>query len=398
MLESIRDIKLKNNLTNDMYFLFTDAEELDLYGAEAFVNSYPDMVNKIDSVINLEARGNSGTLLMFQTSTNNKGLANALNTAVDYTSMFSFFSEVYKTMPNDTDLTEFLDAGYAGMNFAVVNGPEYYHRDTDNYENLDKDSAYMYFKTTVDLADYFSTADLETLNSTEDAVYFPFLKGNTIIISNRIMITLSCLVGFLSLIWVIILLLRKQAFIKDCIKTSTLILASILVAVLIGLCGGYFYNKVAYSARLSEVISTLNIIYYILCFMVIMEVLLLIYFAAKRMKSKQTLCICGILYFNIFNWICMFVLSSLSYIFTVPLFLLLLYSVIIYAFKESKIISRILDEYSVVLGLIVLILYTPIVYLLYTALLQSFLFANMAVVGIAIMPIAIVCASKAKPN
>lgn len=169
--------KSKNQLKNDIYFLFTDAEEIYLWGADTFVKDNPDMINNIDLVINLEARGNSGTLLMFQTSDRNMGLAKALDKAVSHNTMFSFITAIYKTMPNDTDLTRFLDTGYPGMNFAMVGGSENYHQNTDNYKNLDRDSAYMYFKTTTGLADYLSTVDLNTLESKEDAVYFPFLKG-----------------------------------------------------------------------------------------------------------------------------------------------------------------------------------------------------------------------------
>lgn len=393
MLEALRDVKYKNNLNNDMYFLFTDAEELNLLGAAAFVRDFPEMKEKIDLVINLEARGNKGTLLMFETSEHNKEIAKALNNAVDHNSMFSFFAAIYKTMPNDTDLTEFLEAGYPGMNFAVIGGPETYHQSSDNYENLDRNSAYMYFKTTSGLADYFSTADLETLKSDEDAVYFPFMKGNSIIVSNTIMLVFSCIAGISTLIWILFLLIRKQAKIKDCIITFALMLASIFVAVGLGLAGTYICNKISNNIGWTESIGSMNLIFYILCFLTITEVLLFIYFAAKRAKSKLALPICGMLLFNIINWICVYFLNSLAYIFTIPLCILFLYSVYKYAFKNHAKEKYFTFGAMIISSLIILLLYTPIIYLLYTALLSSLLFGYMILATLAILPIAILCSA-----
>ncbi len=392
MLEALRDAKLKNQLTNDLYFLFTDAEELNLFGANAFVRDYPEMKEKIDLVINLEARGNKGTLLMFETSDHNKGLVKALNKAVSHNSMFSFLSAMYKIMPNNTDLTEFLDAGYSGMNFAVVGGSEHYHQSTDNYENLDRDSAYMYFRTTLDLTEYLSNADLKELKSEEDAVYFPFMKGNTIILSNTLMFIFSCFIGLVTLLWILMLFLRKQVNIKDFLITLTLLLAFITVAALLGLAGTYFCTKASNSLGFIESFGIMNGIFYGLCFITIIGFILFIYFLTKRAKNKTTLSICGMLLFNILNWICVGLLNGLAYIFTIPLCILFLYSIFQTINKNhSKGGSYISYGYTAMISLFVLILYTPIIHLLYTALFSSLFFVYMILLSLAILPIAITC-------
>ena len=45
---------------------------------------------------------------------------------------------VYRRMPNETDLTVFLDAGMAGMNFAAAGGITRYHTALDNADLLDQ--------------------------------------------------------------------------------------------------------------------------------------------------------------------------------------------------------------------------------------------------------------------
>ena len=390
MLEALRDAKLKNKLTNDLYFLFTDAEELDLFGAKAFVRDFPEMKEKIDLVINLEARGNKGTLLMFETSDHNKGIVKALNKAVSHNSMFSFLSAMYKIMPNSTDLTEFLDAGYTGMNFAVVGGSEHYHQDTDNYENLDRDSAYMYFRTTLDLTDYLSSADLAELRSEEDSVYFPFIKGNTIILSNTFMFIFSCFLGLLTLIWILVLFLQKKANIKDCLITLALLLVFIIVVALLGLIGTYICTNASNSLGFIGSLGIMNGIFYGLSFITIVGVLLFVYIATKRAKNSLTLSISGMLLINIFNWMCVGLLNGLAYIFTIPLCILFLYSIIQTVIKNhSKGEQYFSFGYSVIISLLVLILYTPLIHLLYTALFYSLFFAYMILLSLAILPIAI---------
>lgn len=393
MLEALRDVKSKGNLSNDMYFLFTDAEELDLYGAAAFVPEYPEMKDSIDLVINLEARGNNGPLLMFQTSDHNKQIVKEVSKALDQISMYSSTAAFYKTMPNDTDLTEFLDAGYTGINFAVIGGSEHYHQMTDNYENLNRNTAYMYYKTTMDLADYFSNSDLKNLSSSEDAVYFPFFKGNTVIISNLAMFIFSCLVGIASFIWIILLLLQKETKIKECAGTFVSLLFILVGAALGGFLGGMLYNKIRGSGSLADLIGRLNILFYIICFFIILDSLIHVFQAAKKASSKQTLILSGLLVFNLLNWVCTFLLNSLAYLFTVPLLLLLLYSILLYTVKDSKKKKYISYGYLLLQGIIVLMLYTPIVYMMYSALSSSFLYVNTILVGLAVQPIAIICAS-----
>ncbi|RUT42895.1 M28 family peptidase [Paenibacillus anaericanus] len=395
MLEALRVVQQQNQLTNDMYFLFTDGEELGLLGAEAFVAANPDMKEKIAQVVNLEARGNAGTLLMFETSNDNKGMVQALSKGVDHVSAFSFLASFYKMMPNDTDLSVFLRAGYSGMNFAMADGVEAYHEPIDNYDNLNRNSAYMYFKTMVDLAHHLSTVDLGVLQSNEDAVYFPFLKGNTLIFSNKLMLISSILVGILSLTWGCTLLLRKECRLKDFGGTLLLILLSALGAGAVGKAGTYLAKRMIKGTSATEALSILDIFFYTMCVIVIIGMLLLTYWGATRIANKQAFLLSSLVILNILNWACLVILNSMAYIFTIPLFLLMIYSMAVFYLDKRKRNRKLFTYvFGTVFGLVAAILYTPILYILFIGLLSNLFFADMIIIVIAILPVAVVLAGK----
>ncbi|MDE6442076.1 MAG: Zn-dependent exopeptidase M28, partial [Clostridia bacterium] len=59
------------NLKNGIKLAILDAEEEGVLGSEALVNEYPQWLDDVNLVINLEGRGNKGPLYLFQTSDNN---------------------------------------------------------------------------------------------------------------------------------------------------------------------------------------------------------------------------------------------------------------------------------------------------------------------------------------
>ncbi|PKQ00364.1 MAG: hypothetical protein CVT74_04235 [Alphaproteobacteria bacterium HGW-Alphaproteobacteria-13] len=75
-LEIARALKAGGVLRRSVLFLFTDGEEAGLLGANAFFQDDP-LRRRVGSVINMEARGDSGRTLMFQTSPGNRALIEA---------------------------------------------------------------------------------------------------------------------------------------------------------------------------------------------------------------------------------------------------------------------------------------------------------------------------------
>jgi len=171
LLETLRALKSSRPLRNDVIFLVTDGEELGLLGAMVFMRDHPRHTEP-GVALNFEARGTGGVPSMFETSDHNLWLIRALQRAVPEAAASSFAYEVYKRMPNDTDMTIFKAGGLAGLNFAFIGHPEFYHTAHDDVAHLDRASLQEQGRYCLSLARQFGDADL-TQRPRGDAVYFP---------------------------------------------------------------------------------------------------------------------------------------------------------------------------------------------------------------------------------
>ena len=77
ILETVRALKAGPPLRNDLIVLFTDAEEVGLLGAQAYVDAHPWAADT-GVVLNAEGRGHAGPVHMFRTTANNGELIRAL--------------------------------------------------------------------------------------------------------------------------------------------------------------------------------------------------------------------------------------------------------------------------------------------------------------------------------
>jgi hypothetical protein len=123
----------------DVMVLFTDGEEPGTFGSKTFFTADPAR-GHVGVVINLEARGNRGRAVMFETNRNAAPLIHALVDADALAAASSLMPDLYRRLPNGTDLTAALDHGYAGLNFAFFAGMSAYHRPSDTPEALDPGS------------------------------------------------------------------------------------------------------------------------------------------------------------------------------------------------------------------------------------------------------------------
>jgi hypothetical protein len=91
-------------------------------------------------VLNFDARGHGGPVIMFETSPGNQGLIREFAAAATYPVATSLSYEIYKLLPNDTDMTVFKEKGLRGLNFAYIDGVTHYHTMLDTPANLDERS------------------------------------------------------------------------------------------------------------------------------------------------------------------------------------------------------------------------------------------------------------------
>lgn len=165
---------------NDIIIMFSDAEELGLNGADIFVNQHP-WAKDVGLVLNFEARGSGGpSYMLIETNGGNQNLIKGFKVAnPDYPVANSLAYSIYKMLPNDTDLTYFREDGdIDGLNFAFIDDHYDYHTALDTYDRLDRNTLEHQGSYLMPLLTYFSDADLSSLKSDKDSVYFnvPLLK------------------------------------------------------------------------------------------------------------------------------------------------------------------------------------------------------------------------------
>ena len=157
-----------------MILLFTDGEEAGLLGAAAFVREHP-WAKDVGVTLNFEARGTTGRAFMFETGAGNLDVARVLREVPDV-SATSLSVTVYRTLPNDTDLSELHALERPALNFAFANGVERYHTTRDNAAHLDPGSVQHEGTQALTLARLFGDGPLPRPR-TGDAIFFdmPFV-------------------------------------------------------------------------------------------------------------------------------------------------------------------------------------------------------------------------------
>jgi hypothetical protein len=170
LLETMRALKAGPPLKNDVIFLFTDGEEPGLLGASAFAAEHPWAAD-VGLVLNFEARGNGGPSIMFETSEGNGWLIREFARAAPRPVSHSLAYEIYKLLPNDTDLTVLRRRGLPGLNFAYVEGVQSYHTQLDGVREIDERSLQHHGSYALALARHFGDLDLRATKE-PDAVYF----------------------------------------------------------------------------------------------------------------------------------------------------------------------------------------------------------------------------------
>lgn len=155
LLELARIYSEADGLKNGIKFAFVDGEENGLLGSYALVEEYADWLSDVNFVINVESRGETGPVYLFQTSPNNDKIIDLYRHA-GYPYTFSVAADVYNLLPNDTDLSPFLENGYAGINLASLDSLKNYHNERDVFATIDENTLAKYCDTLLPLLDEYA--------------------------------------------------------------------------------------------------------------------------------------------------------------------------------------------------------------------------------------------------
>ncbi|MFL6196693.1 MAG: M28 family peptidase [Thermoanaerobaculia bacterium] len=193
ILEIARNLKSGPPLQHGVILLLNEGEEAGLLGARAFKDQSP-WAKEVGAIVNLEARGSSGPSLMFETIGEDAWPVARWASGARHPFTSSVFVTVYRSMPNDTDLTVFKGTGIPGMNFAFIDGPTHYHTPLDNFANLSAASLQHHGENALAAVRGLADAGLGQPHSGQ-AVFFDFLRAFVV----RWPAALSPLLGALAL-------------------------------------------------------------------------------------------------------------------------------------------------------------------------------------------------------
>lgn len=122
-------------LQRPVILLFNEGEELGLVGARAFLAD--PLSRNVDALVNLEARGVTGPANMFETSRPNAAAIAAFAAASKHPIANSLSTDVYRLMPNYTDVNSFAERNWLTLNFAPIGNETRYHSPGDDLAALD---------------------------------------------------------------------------------------------------------------------------------------------------------------------------------------------------------------------------------------------------------------------
>jgi hypothetical protein len=144
ILETVHQaLKYRDQWSQGIKVLFTDAEEVGMMGMKAIWENNREVFDNVGLMINIEARGPWGPVLLFETCPGNSKVMDLYAKAAKYPFAYSLTTVVYSFMPNFTDFKVVKDE-VPGMNFSTIADVNHYHTDLDNFGNISPKSIQHY--------------------------------------------------------------------------------------------------------------------------------------------------------------------------------------------------------------------------------------------------------------
>ncbi len=318
MLESLRALKAGPPLKNDVIFLFTDAEEEGLLGANGFMAEHP-LARDVGLVLNFEARGDGGPSIMFETSNNNGWLIPEFARAAPHPVANSLSYEIYKRLPNSTDFTVFKNRGLDGLNFAYIDGLSSYHTRLDNIQRINEGSLQHHGSYLLALTRHFGNLDLRQIRSA-NSVYFDVLGSALIHYPYSWSIPITILVLLLFVALVVVGLRAKHLTVRGIVfGCLAFVLTTVTITALEYLLWAVIF-KLRYASEVRPLGETYYSNLYLIGFIALaVAVTAALYNLFRRKTSTENLAAGGLVWWAILMLFTTFYLPGASYLFTWPL-------------------------------------------------------------------------------
>jgi hypothetical protein len=351
LLETLRALKAGSPLSHDVMFLFSDGEEIGLLGAKAFVYRH-QWAKEIGVVLNFEARGNSGPSIMFETSPENGWLIRQFASASPRPVATSLSHDIYKLLPNTTDFAIFKEAGFAGLEFAFINGINHYHTSADTVAEVDGRSLQHHGASGLALTRHLADANLENVRAS-DAVYFDLFSSTLISYPAGLALLLT---GVIVLFFVAVLTLgfvRRHLTIGGVAAGSVTVLLSMFSALAVVVLVHWVIGR--WRAMTSQ--DGFAMIVFAITAVAVAAFLFVL---VSRRITTANLMMGGLCYWLVFLCVTVFLAPGASYLFTWPLLFNLGALAYLFASKHRS------AKHLAVLALCALpgvVLFVPVIYL-----------------------------------
>jgi Peptidase family M28 len=331
ILETMRALRTGPPLQNDVIVLLTDGEEIDLLGARAFVHEHP-WAKDVGLVLNFEARGTNGPEIMFETSLNNGWLIGEFVKAAPHPVANSLSYDIYKILPNDTDLSVFKQAGIPGLNFAHIGGVSKYHSQRDDIASVDERSLAHQGSYALALTRHFGDLNLEH-SPPGDAIYFNTIRSGIVHYPAWLSLPLGGLLVLLFFYIVWLGLSRKRLSPGQIVVGAAAFPATFMLGGLMGYLMWSALYRLGHGLGSSPTGDTPHPELHILSSIALTIALVAIVYGGLRRKiGSENLAVAGLLWWVICMIGSLFVLRGGSYLFQWPL----LFSLIAFGFVISR--------------------------------------------------------------
>ena len=196
-------LKQRADWNQGVKVLFTDAEEVGMYGMTAQWENNREVFDNVGLMINIEARGPMGPALLFETCPGSEKVMDLYADAAKYHYTYSLTTVVYTFMPNFTDFTIVKDY-IPGMNFSTITDVNHYHTDKDNFGNVNEKSIQHYGEQILPIAQEYvmndKYADKDYFRTDKDTVNFTIPLLGLFNFSKTIYLVINVVIFFLFLL------------------------------------------------------------------------------------------------------------------------------------------------------------------------------------------------------
>ncbi len=320
ILEIVRALHAAPRLQRDVIILLTEGEEDGLLGAEAFAHSHPWMSN-VGLILNFETRGNHGPSLLFETSSGNSTLIDAVARVTPHPIGSSLFYALYKLLPNDTDFTVFRPFNIAGLNFAFGEGLNAYHSPLDTPENLSLSSLQHDGSYGLALVRYFGQLDLTGLKRQhEDDVFFDWFGARLIAYKQRWVVPGEILLTLLLLISFVQAFRKSESTFKGLAFCSACALFVLLLVTITAGAGWWIISRILGSRRIITDCSPNLLLLSGLMLLSACAGIAMISWLRRKFKVQE-ICLAGFFLCLVFSWLFALGLPAGSYLLFWPLLL-----------------------------------------------------------------------------